>query len=101
MFDHTVERVALIADITVPTVGPWKDGLPLYKSIQASVTNGGSAVVNIEACNNALFPILLGTLTLSAGTPSDFILSDTPWVDIRANVISVSGGVVSSTLGGI
>ena len=80
-------------------------------TFQGYVTGGGSATVVVQGSDDANSYIALttggytnnnwvtlGTITLSAGTPSDGFAVQADWRAVRANVTAVSGGALTVKL---
>lgn len=79
---------------TAPAVSGAYDDLPVSASFQATVKGTGpvSATVVIEASNDAIGFLPLGTITLSGTTvASDGFVITSQWGMVRANVTSITG----------
>ena len=96
------ESLNLIKSNTAAT-GAWFETGGLISSPTAYLDIAGgatAAVVAIEVSHDKVGVILLGTITLSVGTPADtFLVPDTVnYAYVRARVVSVAGGnVVANT----
>lgn len=94
-------RINLLTDAAAaPATGPTITPPTSNRTFQASVTNGGAATVVIEGSNDGNF-LALGTITLTAGTPSDGFVSTAKWEMVRARLTAISGAsaAVTVTLG--
>lgn len=73
------------------------------RSFQAAVEGvNPAAVVRVYGCNDGRFPILIGTITLSAtGTTyaTDVLSDDTPFEVYAGEVVSLSAGAKVSLIG--
>lgn len=107
-----ITPVTLIRDVTSAQTGPMtnvptiQDRADNIRSFHATVTRSFgpvSAVVEIYGCNDARFPVLIGTIRLdSTGTQAtDWMMDDTPFEFYQAKVVNMvgSGGVVSVVAG--
>lgn len=92
------ETQLLIKGNTVAT-GEWKETGGLISSPLAYLDTAGgatAAVAVIEASHDKIGVVILGTITLSTGTPSDtFALPETVnFAYVRARIVSAAGGNV-------
>lgn len=88
----------LISNAANPTTGEWFETGGYIHSFDANLT-GSAAVVEIYGSNSGDGNgVLLGTVTLSVGTPSDGASlpeESKGWMMVRAKVVSTTGGVKS------
>lgn len=88
----------------VPIIGDRISNTSSARTYQATVTGTGavSATVKIEASNDLVGWLPLGTITLSGtNMASDGFPSETMWIHLRANLTAISGtgAVATVTMG--
>jgi len=84
----------LLDNVSAITIGDRASGASKDRTFQATVAGTGTvgATVRIEASNDMIGWVTLGTITLSGATmATDGFPSETAWEYVRANLTAISG----------
>lgn len=98
-----VATVNLLTDAVAPGAGeahePWGEKRT-FQAKGSTSAGAGAAAVEVQASNDKVNWIVLGTISLTLGTTetSDGFTTDAPWRYIRGNVASISGTNAKATL---
>lgn len=93
----------LISNASSPIVGEWFETDGYVHSFEACLAGGATAaVVELYGSNSGDgIGVLLATVTLSSGTPSDGLAlpeESKGWMMVRAKVVSNTGAVKSASV---
>jgi len=95
--------MAIIKQQVFLSPGPsdWIPAPSLSKVLQATLAGGANATVNVEASNDRVGVVQLGsTINLAANGATGFQEITANWNYVRFNVTNVGGGTVTCTASG-
>lgn len=92
----------LLNKVSVTGAGQKYQAMAPHRTFQAVLHGTGSASLTVEVSNTGEDWEVLGTVSLASGSEAhDGFASDAPWLFVRGNVSSISGGASVSLIMGV